>query len=229
MGWVFACQIWYSDTCILLYYSCTDYLEITFNSDNYTAVQLWYFAFNAPVSCSPPFTKVALLFRKGSLKTVIETAAELSRKVQDGPFPKNIKQNKNEEQIWQHGLHFSLLFALSACWRWQEKIRLLWNLFPLLLSSLVCLYIQISHYSDRRSYYSHLLALFIHVAWLSTFLPYHASRCYDLCFVFLNNLLRQTPYSKHNHLHRTFIFFTGIRLGTIHIVISLTPEERQLG
>jgi len=40
VGWMFACQIWYSVTCILIYYSCTDYLEITFNSDNHTAVQL---------------------------------------------------------------------------------------------------------------------------------------------------------------------------------------------
>lgn len=75
-----ACQIWYSDICILLYYLCTDYLEITLNSDNYNTVQLWYFAFKS--SCIlPPLTEVMLFFRNVSLKTVTETEAKPSRKV----------------------------------------------------------------------------------------------------------------------------------------------------
>lgn len=75
-----ACQIRYSDVCILLYYSCTDYPEITLNSDNYNTVQLWYFAFKS--SCIlPPFTEVILFLKKVSLKIVTETEAEPPRKV----------------------------------------------------------------------------------------------------------------------------------------------------
>jgi len=47
-----------------------------------------------------------------------------------------------------------------------------------------------------------------------------------LCF--LKQLPTTVSFFKTQSL-RHFYFFTGIRLGTIHVVISLTPEEKQPG